>query len=327
MRRRIMEFDPNIRFFENTVRRPLKKYRFVLLFLPLAIAAIVSAYSLAQTQPLADTSGSEKANLEITVRTEGPFPEKVYAQSPFEWRIAIRWFGEMQKVSPSLKKPPAFDGLQVLAPSTTIRTGSEDGRRYSDMIFSYRLMANAEGEAHIGSAVVAYTIAGEETEQTIPTASTAITAAPVPFRWEPFLKKIVKNSYFWGIAIVLIFILACVTLIYRKRSRKSLVSQDAEEKTDPVEEMFEAARRRRIEGEIPNCIRTLEQAVWIRFQERFPAERREQLITYLDLVEQELQPVLKRFGERCEEMKYAPSAPSPDALDRIWDDAKRLAGK
>jgi len=322
-----MEFDSNLLFSGKTVHRPLKNNRFILLFLSLPFVVFVSVNLFAQSQPSNDASSSENDNLEITVRTEGPFPEKVFAQSPFEWRIVIRWFGELQKVSPSLKKPPAFEGLEVLAPSTTIRTGNEEGRRYSEMIFSYRLMANAEGEASIGSAVVAYTIAGEDSEQTIPTASTSITAAPVPFQWAPFLKKAAKNKIFGGVLIGLIFLFFCVTLIYRKRSRKSLILEETEEKADPVEETFEAARRYRIEGEISNCIRSLEQAVGIRFQVRFPAEKREHLTAYLHLLEPELQPVLKRFGERCEELKYAPSASSPEVMDRIWDDARRLAGK
>ncbi len=290
---------------------------FAILFLCLVFP--IQAFSQSQA-----SLPSASPELEITLKTEGPMPEHVVAQRPFEWRIIIRWHGDSTAIQPFIKKEPSFDQLEVIEPSTTLKTGHDDIGRYTEMRFNYKLMPEVEGEARIGSTAIAYQTGEDEDDLAyLTTPSTTINVGKAPFDWGEFFQGMVTSLFFWVTVIFLLIIIA-VTIFIRRRSHSSQTQTDEDTTADPLDEMLEHAHRDRVEGDMSGYIRHLEQAVKYHLDQRFPQYHQAQLSGYIDEVDSELKPVLKRFLHTGEECKYAPDRPSPDVWDQLWNDTKRL---
>ena len=266
-------------------------------------------------------------NLEISVQTEGPIPVTVHKGKSFDWRIVIRWFGEVDSVVPELKNPPTFEGLHSLSSSTTIRTGVESNRRFVEKIFSYRLVGEREGEATIGSAAIEYRTEKPSDHPILSTNRQMITLLPEPFS----LKKVIARWSTVGTAQVaaasaLVLIGMSVTLHYWNRSRKTVLPVETEPTKSPCETALDTAYRFRVEGDIQEYIRTLEKAVRWSFEAQFPEAKPAALEGYRSQIATERLPIFERFIQFCEEAKYTPIAPSPDLLNRAMEDVKNLIG-
>ncbi len=264
----------------------------------------------------------------MTLRTEGPPTENRVMNHPFDWQIAVRWYSTAHAIDPNIQKSPSFEGLRLLSSSTTLRTGRDGNRNYSEKVFSFRLIADHEGIARIGSATIVYTEAGDELEAFLHSTPTSFTIAPEPFSWSKFIQKTATNSYFQLFVLLLIIVIVIgVTMIRLKRLKKAASENVEEERRPPGEEALNDARRLRMEGNTSDFMRMLEKAVRLTFDERFPNTGYSDLNQFRDRIEAELHPVLDRFTVSCEEIKYSPVSPAPDTLDRIWDDAQRLIGE
>ncbi|RJP34402.1 MAG: hypothetical protein C4527_02415 [Candidatus Omnitrophota bacterium] len=277
-----------------------------------------------------DASESAKLqNLEITVSTEGPLPAVVRAGAPFAWKIVVRWYGDLEALVPRVQKQPTFEGAKLLASSTTLKTGSDPDRRYAETIFTYRLLAETQGELTIGAAAIGYRAeANREADETFLTTNRVVVEVlPAPFSLTKFMAKLWDNR-FLRISFVLLIILTVfgVTLFRIIRSRKMTSLPPVADEKKPSQAAFESAHRARIEGDIRGYVRLLEQAVRLSLEELFPQEQSKNPAAFRHRIQADLHPVFDRFFTFCEETKFAPIHPSPDVLDQVWNDAKRLTG-
>lgn len=236
----------------------------------------------------------------------------------------MRWYGETGDVNPEIQAIPTFTGLQLVKPSTTLRTGAEGEKTYSEKIFRFRLRPQSEGQITIGAAAIQYKLPGAEKENYLSTTPTTYTVQPAPFSWSEWLAGVCKNAWFRGLGSVLLLGGAvCVTLLIKRRYKK-VEPETVVEEINPVDEAFEEARRRRIEGDRSRFIRALKQAVQLAFAARFPDAASTDLSAYRDRLDMEARFIFDRFFETCEHIQFAPVSPSPDELDRISEDARRL---
>ncbi len=298
------------------------------LFLSLLLftTAPISIFSQADKPNL--EKSDNQTDLEITLYTEGPVPEKPQAGKIFEWRIIIRWFGDLESIAPTIKKAPVFQGAKLLSSSTTLKTGAIEDRRDAEKIFTYRLRTKQEGEVTVSSAAISYKETEDESETSfLNTDRTTIEVLPAPFSFRSFLQETWENRILRVIGIiVVVLVVTGVTLLWSIRFRHKFQNELVEEdKKKPFEDSFEAARRSRVEGDFKDYIRNLEQGVLFSFKEKYPEETSNNISSFANKIKSEQQPVLKRFVESCKETKFSPVPPSPDVLDQIWNDAKRLA--
>lgn len=291
-----------------------------------AFLCLAADLHAADAEPSGTAPALETPPLEINFRTEGPVPEEVHARTPFTWRIIVRWYNGGPEINPEVKKEPIFENLKILGRSTTLRAGGEGGRLFNEKEFLYTLRPESEGEAVIGASAVSYTRpgpdgAGEEAYLTV--SSQVLAVLPEPFSWRVFLGNTARNPFAQagGIAILLAGI--CVTLWFWRRSRQveSLIQPDAAK--DPALEAMEEAERFRVEGDRARYVRLLEKAVLLALKIRHP-EIDGGLAAFRGRLEEPEGAVLARFLDECEQIKFAPSVPSPDQLDRIRDEAWRL---
>lgn len=231
----------------------------------------------------------------------------------------------MGEINPQIEKPPKMNGIDIRNRSTTIRNFTQNGQLRSEKIFTYQLVANAEGEAVIGSSAVNYREPSDEEKSFLTTEPVIIQVQPrvVPFseRLLSILNHIVfKIFLFFAILSMIGFVTYCRI----KRSKLNKTQEDSAESIDPVQECIDRAKRYRMEGNWSNYTRSLEQAVRHAFLDRYPGKQYDRLIHYAELLSSEQQKLLQRFTENCEQIKYAPISPSKDDLDRMQDDVIRL---
>ncbi len=303
--------------------RTLRIHNFIRLLSAVLIFCIAAAPSLPQDK---EDSNPPQAgeDVEISVRTEGPVPEIVHAGEPFTWSIVIRWYGGLEGIDPQFEKTPEFEGVKILTPSTTLRTGSENNRRYAEKIFSYNLMAESQGEAVLGSAAIRYSPGEDKADSYLTTSPTVVEIHPPLFSLSKFLGGLIRNPLFQGFVILLLIIGLSVTLILRNRSKKAMSNKTPVEEKKPCEEALENAHRFRVDGKTGDFVKMLEKAARLALSERFPEENPTHVEGYLDCLEGSQRNVLIRFLQNCEEVKYTPVHPSPDLLNRMEDDVKRL---
>ncbi|MBN2330029.1 MAG: hypothetical protein JXR73_23010 [Candidatus Omnitrophica bacterium] len=287
---------------------------------------VVFLVSLVYAQDEASTAApTPAAELDITLSTQGPPPDSVVEDQPFEWEIQVRWYGAASDLNPEIQKSPRFINLEVLKPSTTIRTGADGSRQYTEKVFRYVLRPQSEGEASIGPATIRYMSPGEEKESFLSTAANSYTASPAPFSFQLWLKQMWRQGWFRGLVFGIVILMAVgVTLRVRSRYKKAIPEAPVEE-SNPLEEAFEAARRRRIEGDRSRFIHAIKEAVLLSLSQRFPAIDSKELASFRGELGFDRQIVLDRFLENCEQLQFAPVSPSPDELDRVMEDARFLA--
>jgi len=281
----------------------------------------------AAPEETADSPPSGTPSLEITLRTEGPQAGEVHAGQTFLWRIIVRWYGGGPQINPEIKKEPIFENLTVLTRSTTLRTGSTDDRLFHEKEFLYTLRPNNEGDAIIGASAVAYTqpdsgSAGQEAYLTAP--PLVLTVSPAPFSWSEAVGNAARNPYGQFAGAFLILAAGVGVTLWRWRRSKRTESQGLPAATtDPALEALDEADRFRLEGDRARYVRMLEKAVLLALKKRQP-DIEGGLSAFRGRLEEPERAVLARFLDECEQVKFAPSIPSPDQLDRIRDEAKRL---
>lgn len=290
------------------------------------LLGLVPALHAADSEPSGATPAPATASLEISLRTEGPIPETVHARTPFEWRIIVRWYNGGPGINPEIKKEPIFENLKILARSTILRAGGEGGRLFNEKEFLYSLRPESEGEAVIGASAVSYTrpaqdTAGEEAYLTAP--SLVLTVLPEPFSWRVFLGNAARNPLVQAGGVVGLLTVVCVTLWMWRRSRQVESTVQPEAVKDPALEALEAAERHRVEGDRGRYVRMLEKAVRLALQNRRP-DIEGGLSAFRGCLDEPEDTVLARFLDECEQIKFAPSVPSQDQMDRIMDEARRL---
>ncbi len=286
-------------------------------------------FALAQPAEESDQTAADSPSLEITVYTEGPIPKNVKAEIPFEWRIIVRWYGELNALVPEIQKQPSFEGASVLTSSTTLKNGVEENRRYAEKIYTYRLLAEQPGPMTVGSAAIRVQEESESEEEAyLTTNRTTIDVQAAPFSLRRFSQKIWENRLIRILIVIfIIVVVTIVTLIWSIRFRRQVPQQPVEEVKSPSEEALESATRARIEGDMRKYVQSLEKAVRLSFEERYPDGNDVDLFSYKERIEPEFQPIFERFFRFCEETKFSPVTPSPDVLDQAWNDAKRLMGE
>lgn len=261
----------------------------------------------------------ETGAAEVTVSAGDP--GDVFAGRAFEWSVTVRWRGG-DGANPRLAAEPAWTNVEPLRSSTTLRAGADEQGRYAEKIFSWTLRAAQPGECAIGAAAIAVTGAdgGESRLETVPV---GFEAKRPPFSLSTF----VLDTWHYIAAVIGGFaaVFAGVTMARRNRSRNVEPPPAAGPESDPAEEALNRAKAMRVEGRPADYMRALERAALIGLRARFPEREGREPAAWLDLVEDELKPVLRRFAALCEEAKYTPAAPAPDLLDRAWSDAERLA--
>ena len=285
-----------------------------------ACAALDATPSLAELE-------SKPDDFEIEVRTDGPWPQVVHAGEPFQWKIVVRWYGDLDAVAPEIQKLPEWQGVDLVSSSTVLKNGSESDRRYAEKAFVFTLKAPQPGEASIGTAAMRYRRSAQEESAFVNTPLQALTVLPAPFSFSRWLRE------WWGriglpvLAVALVGgLIVGVTFFRRHRIRKMSTVAASEVESDPVAEAFEKARRFRIEGEIQPFVQMLERAVQASLQKQQPEGDAFSAAEWKECAPPDQQVVFDRFVRFCEEAKYAPIPPSAEALDRVWEDARRLAG-
>ncbi|MGC9328192.1 MAG: hypothetical protein ACP5I1_11200, partial [Candidatus Hinthialibacter sp.] len=172
-----------------------------------------------------------------------------------------------------------------------------------------------------------YTPPGEDQESFLSTTTISFTASPAPFSLSLWLSQMWRQGWFRGIVFgVVILAVIGVTLLLRGRYKKTIPEAPVEE-SNPLEELFEAARRRRVEGDRSRFVHTIKEAVLWSLSQRFPAIDSKELNAFRSELGLDQQIVLDRFLENCEHLQFAPVSPSPDELDRLTDDARFLTEK
>ena len=281
----------------------------------------------AAPEETADSPPSGTDSLEITLRTDGPQAEELHAGQSFPWRIIVRWYGGGPEINPEIKKEPIFENLTVITRSTTLRTGSADDRLFHEKEFLYTLRPENEGDAIIGASAVAYKqpVSGSEGQEAYLTAPPLVlTVVPAPFSWSEALGNAVRNPYVqFEVAFLLLAAGVGVTLWRWRRSKRIEPQGLPAETKDPALKALDEAERFRLEGDRARYVRMLEKAVVLALQKRQP-EIEGGLSAFRGRLEEPERTILARFLDECEQIKFAPSIPSPDQLDRIREEAKRL---
>ncbi len=266
------------------------------------------------------------SNIDITVSTQGPDGNTLIAGRSFEWEIQTRWFGDTDSINPEIQKSPPFTGVEVQKQSTTLRTGVEGERRFVEKVFRYTLCPISEGEMTIGAATLRYSVSGNSQDKYLTTAPATFTVHPAPFSFLDWIAGLWQSEWFriFVFSIIIIFVIG-VTLWRWRRYTSSVPSEPVVEE-NPVEEAFQEAYRMQIEGDRSRFIRKLKQAVLLSLTRSFPEISSTELSDYRGCLTIELQMIFDRFVEQSEHIQFAPVSPSPDEMDRVKDDAKRLAG-
>ncbi|MDX9755204.1 MAG: hypothetical protein RBU29_14660 [bacterium] len=273
------------------------------------------------TEPEVTTSNQ---NLDIQVWTEGPYPAPVIAESPFEWRIVLRWYGEPDQITPELTTAPSFANLAVHKTATHLRTCSDEQGRYTEKIFSYHLAAPTEGDYPIGAAAIFF-IQPDGTQQVLKTSAATISAAPAPFAWGQLFTTILWHPLSIRIGIFLVLGWACVTL-YRWKRSSSVETPNPEPTVHSLrDQQFELAQRCRMEGQYTEFIHALEKGLRLGLEGRFPEAATTLLIDYKEMLNAAEQDQLQLFIDMAAHIKFAPGTPSRDQLDQLWTLAQRLA--
>lgn len=308
--------------------RNTPNHRAVHLLVAVCLLGLVPALHAADSEPSGATPAPATASLEISLRTEGPIPETVHARTPFEWRIIVRWYNGGPGINPEIKKEPIFENLKILARSTTLRAGGEGGRLFHEKEFLYSLRPESEGEAVIGASAIAYRQpdsgpAGQEAYLTAP--PLVLTVPPAPFSWSETLRNAARNPYVqYGGAFLIVAAAGAGVTIWRWRRSKRIEPQSQPVAAqDPAFAALDEAERFRVEGDRGRYVRMLEKAVRLALQNRRP-DIEGGLSAFRGCLDEPEDTVLARFLDECEQIKFAPSVPSQDQMDRIMDEARRL---
>ncbi len=286
----------------------------------------ISLYVTALAEENQTIAPDKEIDFEITIKTDGPIPAQTIINKVFEWKIIVRWYGANDSINPRIHKLPSFDNLKLISQATSMLTGSDQGRRYAEKIFIFKILPVSEGDASIGAATVRYAKSEEQNDNFLTTASSTLTIQPAPFSLQKWCSRQWSKTWFKVlILIVLITIIFCVTLaLYRRRNKD--IPQEIEEKENPADVALQAARRYRIEGDRSSYIKQLKNAVLYSFTERFPQIKSTDLMDFHDQIDIEQQIILDRFIENSEHLQFAPVSSSADQLDRVMQDARNLAG-
>jgi hypothetical protein len=284
-------------------------------------------FQLYSTYAQIDIQQSSPASIDISIRAEGPIPNTVYANTPFQWDILIRWFGESNDLSPQLITAPVFKDLQILSSSTHLKTGSEDNRRFTEKTFSYSLLAAMEGDFVVDRAEVAFAnIDGQQ--DSLSTERTVFTVLPEPFSFTAWIADTMKSPVVLALSLLVIFLLLAVTWLRRNRihtaeTEPNEILDEAEE----IERWIQEAHKMRVEGDYGQWIQNMEKAVRASFQDQFPDKSYPLLIDYKEELSPEQQHHLQLFIDSSVHMKYAPGKPSADVLDRLYNTVTELITK
>jgi hypothetical protein len=278
------------------------------------------------TEETQTTAPDQQIDFEITIKTDGPIPPKTIIDQVFEWKIIVRWYDANDSINPQIQKLPSLNNLKLIMQATSMRAGSDQGRRYAEKIFIFTLKPISDGDAGIGAATVRYLKNEDQSEKYLTTTPSNLNILPAPFSLQKWYSRQWSKTWFKTlIIIVLITIIFCVTLIFYRRRNKE-IPQEIEETENPVEEALQAARRYRIEGDRSRYIKQLKNTVLYSFTERFPEIQSTNLIDFRDQIDIGQQIILDRFIEDSEHLQFAPVSSSADQLDRVLQDARHLAG-
>ena len=262
-------------------------------------------------------------DLNISIRTEGPVPSPLYANTPFDWGIIVRWIGEPDSLTADLSTPPAYDKLTMLSSSVSVKTGSDKGALYTEKTFYFHFLAPKEGEYAIDSAQISYKTKDGK-EDRIRTSKSSFTIFPEPFSFTKTIIKSIRNPYFLVFVSLLFLVFLCVTLFRWKRTNYQPAENQEPDWKEEQENLFQKAHRQRLEGDFRSFAHTLEQTVCLALSKEFPEHNHKVLIDYKEILDTERQNRLQLFIDTQVHVKYAPGTPSPDVIDQLWFNAKSL---